>query len=220
MNSTNITGRPLAGKLRYCEDEHGWALDAGSFLAAWATSVTALMSCGTDEARLSFIKYARLYASNVVRRLSSADLVLDPKMFEPRDFQQMRNIVDDVSETIRYAKSTAHCGFLLLGMASTYVSLASRPGVSKSYQSRVSNYAKASIQRLQEISQSSSKGDAETILAELSRLEGNIDSVRRALQACSKAEPRIPSKELHDHKLESVLVETELPQLLQQAAIQ
>ena len=219
MDLRATTRKPLAGKLRYSDAEHGWALDVGSFLAAWATSITALVSCQNDKARLEFIRHARLYAFNVVRRLASVGIDLDPKTFEPKDFQHMRKIVDDVSAKIWTAKSTAHCGFLLRGMATTYISLALKPGMSTDYQSTANRCAKASIIELQQLNQVSSDREADIILTELIRLEGNIDNVRRALQECSKAEPRIPSKELHDHRIESVVIEKELPHLLQQAAI-
>lgn len=219
MDPSTTTPKPLAGKLRYSDAEHGWALDVGSFLAAWATSITALASCEIDTDRLRFIRYARLYAFNVVRRLASVGLDLDLKTLEPKDFQQMRKIVDDVSAKIWTTWSTAHCGFLLLGMATTYISLALKPGMPTDYQSTANRCAKASINELQQLGQSSSDQDAETILAELIRLDGNIEKVRCALLQCSKAEPCIPSKELHDHKIESVVIEKELPHLLQQAAI-
>ncbi|KAK4504016.1 hypothetical protein PRZ48_004931 [Zasmidium cellare] len=214
----------LVSRLPFSEAEHGWALDVGSFLAAWCTAFRGLITAPTPEARLMLVRYCRLYAYNVTSRLAAHEIVVDAKMFEPRNLQQMDAAVMEVTGKVRKTKSTAHCAFVSLGRATTLVELGMKPGMANEYYALHRESATSAIKQLLNLckGQFPAEMQAEAIRIELLQLGGNVDNVRRILlrsSPASNSSSRIAMNDVRDKKATSVHTEEELPRMMAEAAI-
>lgn len=214
----------LVSRLPFSEQEHGWALDVGSFLAAWCTAFRGLVQAPTPEARVLLVRYCRLYAHNVTSRLASHGISVDSKMFEPKNLQQMDETVIEITRIVKKTKSTAHCAFVSLGRATTLVELGMKPGMANDYYAQHRENATSAIKQLLRLSNGHFPAEmqAEAIRIELLQLGGNVDNVRKVLLGSSRRSShssRITMIEGRDRKTASVRTEEELPRMMAEAAI-
>lgn len=214
----------LISRLPFSELEHGWALDAGSFLAAWSTAFRGLIQAPTPEARVMLVQYCQLYAFNVTRRLANHGIIVDPRLFEPKSFQHMEDAVAEVMKKVRKTRSTAHCAFVSLGRATTLVELGMKPGMANEYYAQQRESAASAIMQLLHLCKSHFPADiqAEAIRIELLQLGGNVENVRKVFLGPGRMatnSSRIATSEVRDRKTAFICTEEELPRLLAEAAI-
>ncbi|KAF2163676.1 hypothetical protein M409DRAFT_57176 [Zasmidium cellare ATCC 36951] len=214
----------LVSRLPFSEPEHGWALDVGSFLAAWCTAFRGLVQASTPEARVLLVRYCRLYAHNITSRLATHGVVVDSKVFEPKNFQQMDEAVVEVTNKVRKTRSVAHCAFVSLGRATTLVELGMKPGMANEYYAQHRESATSAIKQLLQLCKGRFPAEmqAEAIRIELLQLGGNVDNVRRVLLGSGRASSnvtRIAIDEARDKRIASVRTEEELPRMMAEAAI-
>lgn len=214
----------LVSRLPFSELEHGWALDVGSFLAAWCTAFRGLVQAPSPEAKVLLVKYCRLYAYNVTSRLAHQGIAVEGRLFEPRNIQQMDDTVAEVTSKIRRSKSPIHCAFISLGRATTLVELGMKPGMANEYYAQHRQSATSAIKQLLQFCRSHFPAEiqAEAIRIELLQLGGNIDSLRKTLMGSggnSIRDHRLVVSDARDRKIASVQTMEELPRLMAEAAI-